>query len=165
MTTKQFPRMYTNELIPKILSNLDISTCSDEMLSSLSGDSRVIIQEQKAYISAHPPVDIFRFAAKGSQIRDGETTKIASNEVMIYLKNDVSARPAQVDDSVIYPDGTTALILTCAGKEYRFGQDQAVLTDRRRDNDDEVINTPQDSLLNIKRSGEAVSDDFLVECH
>lgn len=165
MTTNQFPRMYTNELIPKILSNLDVSTCSDEMLSSLRGDSRVIIREQEVYIRAHSPIVIFWLAAKRSQIRDGETVKIASSEVMIYLKNDISARLTQVGNSDIYPDGTTTQISIGRGKEHRAGLTQAALVGRRLDNSDEVINTLQDCLLMTTRSGEAVSDNFLVECH
>lgn len=164
MMTNELLQMYTNELTPEILSNLDISPFSAETLSTLKDESLVIIREQEAYIHAHPPAGIFRFAAEGSQTRGGGTVKIASSGVMINLKNGLSIQLAKVGDSVVYPDGTTTLILTGAGKEYRFGQAQAALVDSRLDNGDEIINTPQDSLLLIKRSGEAMPDGFLVEC-
>ncbi|WP_367299328.1 PAAR domain-containing protein [Hafnia alvei] len=163
MTTNKLPQMYTNELTPEILSNLDVSPFSDETLSTLSDDSMAIIQEQEAYIRAHPPIGIFRFAAEGSQTRGGGTVKIASSGVLINLKNGSSVQLAKVGDSVIYPDGTTTLISSGAGKEHRFGQVQAALVGSGLDNGDEIINTPQDSLLIIKRLGEAMPDDFLVE--
>lgn len=163
MTTNNTIQVYTNEFTPEIRSSLDISPFSAETLSTLSDESLAIIREQEAYIHVHPPVGIFRFAAEGSQTRDGGTVKIASSGVVINLKSGASVQLAQVGDRVVYPDGTAALIATGAGKEHRFGQVQAALVGSRLDNGDEIINTPQDSLLIIQRSGEAMPVDFLVE--
>ena len=164
MTTNNTIQVYTNEFTPEIHSSLDISPFNAETLSTLSDESLAIIREQDAYIHAHPPVGIFRFAAERSQTRDGGTVKIASSEVLINLKNGVPVQLAQVGDSVIYPDGASAVITTGAGKQHRFGEAEAALVGSRLDNGDEIINTPQDSLLIIQRSGEAMPVDFLVEC-
>ena len=164
MTTNNTIQVYTNEFTLEIRSSLDISPFSTETLSSLSDESLAIIREQEAYIHAHPPVGIFRFAAEGSQTRGGGTVKIDSSEVMINLKSGASVQLAQVGDRVVYPDGASAVIMTGAGKQHRFGEADAALVGSRLDNGDEIINTPQDSLLIIQRSGEAMPVDFLVEC-
>ena len=162
MTINNTIQVYTNEFTPETLSSLDISPFSAETPPTLSDESLAMIREQEAYILAHPPVGIFRFAAEGSQTRDGGVVKIASSEVMINLKNGASVQLAQVGDSVIYPDGASAVITTGAGKQHRFGEAEAALVGSRLDNGDEIINTPQDSLLIIERSGEAMPVDFLV---
>lgn len=75
----------------------------------------------------------------------------------ITIEDGREVRAALKGDYVVYPDGSTAQIVSGAGRE---NSDMA-LVGSLLSNGDEIINTPQNVALWVQRAGEQMADDFL----
>ncbi|SET10004.1 hypothetical protein SAMN05216197_106136 [Pseudomonas graminis] len=98
-------------------------------------------------------------AAEGSQTRDGGVIVRGALGVEFRLADGSKVAGASVGDCAVYPDGTMAQVVTGAGK----ANSQMALVGSRLSNGDEIINTPQGSLLLLQRKDVAWPDDFLSD--
>ena len=148
---------YTNELTPEILSSLDVSPFTEEQIAQSSEEIRAIMLQQRAYLETHRPCAIYRLATEGSQTRDGGVIERATSPLVITLDCGREVCVAQKGDCVVYPDGSSTQIVTCAGES----NSHLALVGSRLCNGDEIVNTLQGSVLIIRREGESMPDDFL----
>lgn len=153
---------HTNEASPELLRTLDQSPFTELQLASFGEEALAIIEQQQAYVRAHPPVAIYRVATEGSQTRNGGAIQQATAPLELTLDNGRQVRAAQKGDYAVYPDGNTAQIVTAAGE----GNSHVALVGSYLSNGDEIINTLQDGLLFIAREGVPTAVDFLpaIEC-
>ena len=153
---------HTNEASPELLRTLDQSPFTELQLSSFSEEALAIIEQQQVYVRAHPPLAIYRVATEGSQTRNGGVIQQATAPLELTLDNGRQVRAAQKGDCVVYPDSSTAQIVTAAGE----GNSHVALVGSYLSNGDEIINTPQDGILFIAREGVPTAADFLpaIEC-
>jgi hypothetical protein len=149
--------LYTNEATSEFLRRLNDPHFTEDQLAEFSDEAVAMIHEQQAYIDAHPALAIYRLATEGSQTRGGGVVQQASSSLEVTLNNGQKVRVAQKDDCVVYTDGSTAQIVTGAGK----GNGHVALVGSRLSNGDEIINTLQDCGLFIGRDGVPMAEDFL----
>lgn len=157
-------KQYNNELTSELLAQLNKPSHTPEQLAALPEDAQKIILKQQEYDSLHPVNAIYRFAVEGSLTRDGGIIQTGTTKMTIIDENGKERRIAQVQDVVVYPDGSTATIISGAGKESysREGQGYA-LVGSHLSNGDVIISTPQHRALLAIREGYQLPDDFLVE--
>ncbi|WP_433737274.1 hypothetical protein [Pseudomonas putida] len=148
---------YTNEITPQALSRLDVSPFTEAQLAEFGEQARAVIQQQREYVQAHPPLAIYRFATEGSQTRDGGVIQQATSLLAFTLDCGRKVRAAQKGDAVLYADGSTARIVTTAGQ----ANSHLALVGSRLSNGDEIINTLQGIGLFVARQGVPMAEDFL----
>lgn len=146
----------TNEVCAEYLNHLDDFCFEPDRLEGCVEEVATLLEQQQAYVKAHPPIAIYRIATEGSQTRDGGTIQQASSPLAFALDGR-ELRAAQKGDHVVYADGSTARIVTGAGES----NSDVALVGSRLSNGDEIINTPQGSALFIARKGEPNAEDFL----
>ena len=149
--------LYTNEVSAEFLIELDMPAFSEQQLSGFSEQALKIINERDAQNKAHPAIAIYRVAAEGSQTRNGGVIKKTTSQMAFKLADGSQVRAAHKGDCAVYADGTTARIVTCAGE----ANSHIALVGSTLSNGDEIINTPQGSVLLIAREGVQKADDFL----
>ncbi|KRP45887.1 hypothetical protein SAMN04490190_1671 [Pseudomonas libanensis] len=149
--------LYTNDVSLEFLSELNKSSFTEQKRSEFTKQVLDVIDEQNAYRKAHPPIAIYRVAAEGSQTRNGGVIKKTTSQMAFKLADGSQVRAAHKGDCVVYADGTTAQIVTCAGE----ANSHIALVGSTLSNGDEIINTPQGSVLLIAREGVQKADDFL----
>ncbi|MCL6704234.1 hypothetical protein [Pseudomonas sp. T1.Ur] len=147
---------FTNEATDDYLRHLDDLYLERQQFDGYGEEVEAFMEKQKAYVQAHPPIAIYRVATQGSQTRDGGTILEATSELEFILE-DGRLRVAQKGDQAVYPDGTTARIVTTAGA----ANSNIALVGSRLSNGDEIINTLQGRFLIIVREGVVMADDFL----
>jgi hypothetical protein len=148
---------YTNEISHEALRHLDDLYLEPRLLEGYGEDVAAFVSRQKAFVEAHPPVAIYRVATEGSQTRDGGTIQQVSSSLTFTLDNGWKVRAAQKGDEVVYADGSTARIITGAGKN----NSDIALVGSRLSNGDEIINTLQRRFMIIVREGVPMAEDFL----
>lgn len=148
---------YTNDASADFLSHLDKPRFTEQTLAAFNKQALEIVNQQQAYIDAHPSIAIYRIATQGSQTRDGGVIKQATSPMEFKLTDGSHVRAAQKGDYVVYPDGTQSQIVTTAGE----ANSNIALVGSRLGNGDQIINTPQDSALLIAREGVPMAQDFL----
>lgn len=151
------PLLYSNEVSPELLRNLDKSPFTEQQLAGFDEQALAIVNQQRAYAKAHPPIAIYRVATAGSQTRNGGVIQHATAPMEFTLDNGQQVRAAQKGDYVVYGDGRKAQIVTASGE----GNSHVALVGSHLSNGDEIINTPQSGLLFIARQGVAMAEDFL----
>lgn len=151
------PSPYTNETTPELLLQMDQAVINDKKIIEFDVESQSMIRQQQEYCLAHPVIGIYRLATEGSQTRDGGVIERTSSAVTFTLDDGQEVRGAHRGDQVIYPDGSSARIITGAGSEY---SDFAVVGSRL-DNGDEIINTLQWAAVLVMRKGVSMPEDFL----
>lgn len=151
--------LYNNDVTSEYLRDLDRPPFSEEALTTFSSAALAHVRESEASKQAHPCTGIFRVAAEGSQTRDGGVIVKGTLGVEFRLADSSEAAGARVGDCAIYPNGTMAQVVTGAGK----ANSQMALVGSRLSNGDEIINTPQGSLLLLQRKDVAWPDDFLPD--
>lgn len=151
------PLLYTNEVSPEFFRALEKSPFTEQQLAGFNGKALAILNQNQAYAKAHPPMAIYRVATEGSQTRNGGVIQQATAPMESTLDNGQRVRAAQKGDYVLYADGSTAQIKTASGE----GNSHIALVGSTLGNGDEIINTPQVSLLFIAREGVLLADDFL----
>ncbi|MBT2342046.1 MULTISPECIES: hypothetical protein [Pseudomonas] len=155
MTAPSLPR-YTNEASTEYLSHLDDIYFEQDRLEGRDEQGAALLKQQQAYAKAHPPIAIYRVATEGSQTRNGGTIQQASSR-LVFTLDGRQRRAAQKGDHVVYADGSTARIVTGAGK----GNTHIALVGSRLSSGDEIIDTPQRTLIIILREGVPRAVDFL----
>ena len=148
---------YTNEISQESLRHLDDLYLEPRQLEGYGEDVAAFVSRQKAFVEAHPPIAIYRVATEGSQTRDGGTIQQVSSSLTFTLDNGWKVRAAQKGDEVVYADGSTARIITGAGKN----NSNIALVGSRLSNGDEIINTLQKRFMIIVREGVPMAEDFL----
>ncbi|BBP56942.1 hypothetical protein [Pseudomonas sp. St316] len=148
---------YTNEVSCEYLRHLDDLYVVQQQLDGVDEKVITFINQQKAFVEAHPPIAIYRVATEGSQTRNGATIQQVSSSLTFTLDNGLKVRAAQKGDEVVYADGSTARIVTAAGA----ANSNIALVGSRLSNGDEIINTLQRRFLIIVRKGVPMADDFL----
>ncbi len=156
MTTSLAP-MYTNEATSDLLQSLDKPTFTSEQMAGFHEDAVAVIRKNEAYCLAHPPIGIYRLATEGSQTRNGGVVQKTQSTITCTLENGQQVRVAHKGDCVLYPDGSTAHIITGAG----HSNSHVALVGSRLCNGDEIINTPQPHGLFVARQGVPLAGDFL----
>ncbi|WP_095996123.1 PAAR domain-containing protein [Serratia oryzae] len=69
---------------------------------------------------------------------------------------------ARVGDEVIYPDGSTARIISGAGFAHMIEGLPVALVGSELDNGDEIISTPQGSQMHCYRETDQLPEGFMV---
>jgi hypothetical protein len=148
---------FTNEVSPEFLRSLNDSPFTEQQLAQFNEQALTIIRQRQAYVNAHPPVGIYRWATEGSQTRNGGVIQQATAPVEFTLDNGQQVRAAQKGFYVVYADGSTAQIVTASGQ----GNSHLALVGSRLSNGDEIINTLQGHSLFVAREGVPMAEDFL----
>jgi hypothetical protein len=150
-------QFFTNEACDEYLLTRDQQVFTDEQIAGFSAEVVAIIHKQQAYFSAHPPIAIYRYATQGSQTRDGGVIEHGSSGMTVKLESGQRVSVALVGDHAVYADGSKAQITTGGGK----ANSNVALVGSRLSNGDEIINTPQGSILTLRRQGVPKAADFL----
>jgi hypothetical protein len=148
---------YTNEVSPEFLRSLNDSPFMEQQLAQFDEQAQALVRQQQAYVIAHPPVAVYRWATEGSQTRNGGVVQQTTATLEFTLDNGQKVRVARKGDDVMYADGSTAQIMTGAGQDY----DYLALVGSYLTNGDQIINTPQGSALYVVREGVTMAEDFL----
>jgi hypothetical protein len=151
------PQLYTNEVSPEFLHTLDESPFTEQQLAGFDEQALARINQQQAYVKAHPPIAIYRVAAEGSQTRKGGVIQQGTSSITFTLDSGEDVRAAQKGDYVVYADGSQAQIVTASGE----GNSHIALVGSALSNGDEIINTPQSGYLFLMRDGVPMAEDFL----
>lgn len=151
--------LYTNDVTAEYLANVDRRVFTEAQLATFSAESLALVREQERWRLEHPPIGIYRVAAQGSESRLGGVIENATLDLEFKLSDNQLVRAAQVDDCVVYPDGTQSHIITGAGE----ANSHLALVGSRLSNGDEIINTPQSHLILVARAGVAWNEDFLPD--
>lgn len=154
-----FHAYFTNQTTEEFLQELNQPPFTEEGLSTLDPLTAEEILKNQTDLRSRPIIGIRRIATEGSQTRLGGRIIEGSAGLRITLDGGVRVSIAAKGYLVEYPDGTTARIVTGAGKGYS----DIALVGSRLDNGDEIINTPQASALLAIRAGTQRADDFLPE--
>jgi hypothetical protein len=149
--------LFTNDVTPELLNQLDSPPFTEQQLSTFDECALQVVKDQQTYCIAHPPIAIYRVAAEGSQTRNGGVIKHTASAFEFRLADGSQIRGAHKGDCVEYPDGTQALIVTGSGE----ANSNLALVSSYLSNGDQIINTPQDSLVFIERHGVPLGEDFL----
>ena len=157
-------KQYTNELTSELLAELNKPSHTPEQMSALPEEAQQIIVKHMEDDRLHPVNTIYRFAVEGSLTRDGGIIQTGTTEMIILDENCKERRIARTQDVVVYPDGSTAIIISGAGKEACDNEGQSyALVGSHLSNGDEIISTPQHSTLLAIREWYQLPDDFLVK--
>ncbi|MBV4554581.1 hypothetical protein HU742_025860 [Pseudomonas sp. SWRI102] len=149
---------YTNEISHESLLHLDdLYLEQPRQLEGYGEEVAAFMSRQKAFVEAHPPIAIYRVATEGSQTRNGGTIQQVSSSLTFTLDNGWKVRAAQKGDQVVYADGSTARIITGAGKN----NSDIALVGSRLSNGDKIVNTLQKRFMIIVREGVPMAEDFL----
>lgn len=154
-------RQYNNELTPEVLATMDQSPFTVEQLDRMDDETRALVEEQDEYIRQHPVTAIWRQAVVGSLTRKGGKVSSASSGGEVITSSGKFAEFALVGDEVIYPDGTTARIISGSGSSISNNERGYALVGSYLSNGDEIISTPQDIAVFCCRVGETMPDDFM----
>ena len=157
-------KQYNNDLTPEILASFDKPAFSDEYGAKMGQEWQELITKQQTELNQHPVIEIYRIAVEGSLTRDGGILKTATATTEIEISSGQKLRVAQTLDTVVYPDGTEAAIISGAGDAGHNGSGQSVaLVGSRLSNGDEIISTPQGTTILVLRLGIPAAKGFLVE--
>jgi len=127
-----------------------------------SSFTNALTSQQCAAVSSSVTEAIYRLATQGSRTRKGGVIRQASAPLTITLDDGQVVRVAQTGDYAEYPDGSRAHIISGAGAQGQL-QDQAIaLVGSALSNGDEIIDTPQNTVLISKQQGVPMADDFLT---
>lgn len=154
-------QQYTNELTPELASSLACPPFSVEKKAAMSDGARQTVEEQEAFMREHPVVAIYRIAVDGALTQGGGVVRAGWNGAEIELDGGQKVNIALVGDEVVYPDGTTARIVTGSGSKFKKGEQSIALVGSRLSNGDVIISTPQAGSMLNERKGLPVDADFL----
>ncbi|MCH9300409.1 hypothetical protein [Pantoea allii] len=159
-------RQHTNELTPALLAAMDQSPFTSEQLAEMSSEARALVAEQAAFCRQHPVNAIYRLAVAGSLTeRGGVADEFNAEPEQGYkhrLSNGLWASVLTEGCTVSYPDGSTAQIISSAGREYTWEDRGIALVGSELDNGDVIISTPQSSGMLVGRKDVPVAEDFLT---
>ncbi|MGX5100986.1 PAAR domain-containing protein [Enterobacter cloacae] len=136
-------QQYTNQLTPELAASLARPPFSAEKKAGMSEGARQTVEEQEAFLLEHPVVAIYRIAVDGAQTQRGGVVRAAWNGSEIALESGQKVNVALEGDEVVYPDGTTARIVTSSGSKFQKGGNSIALVGSRLSHGDVIISTPQ----------------------
>ncbi|HHZ8496422.1 TPA: PAAR domain-containing protein [Enterobacter mori] len=154
-------QQYTNELTPELAASMARPPFSAEKKAAMSEGAHQAVEEQEVFMREHPVVAIYRIAVDGALTRRGGVVRAVWNGAEIELDGGQKVNIALVGDEVVYPDGTTARIVTGSGSKFRKGEQSIALVGSRLSNGDVIISTPQARCMLNELKGLPVDDDFL----
>jgi hypothetical protein len=154
-------QQYTNELTPELAASMARPPFSAEKKAAMSEGAHQAVEEQEVFMREHPVVAIYRIAVDGALTRRGGVVRAVWNGAEIELDGGQKVNIALVGDEVVYPDGTTARIITGSGSKFRKGEQSIALVGSRLSNGDVIISTPQARCTLNELKGLPVDDDFL----
>jgi len=155
---------YTNELTSEFKASLDCPSFSPEQKFAMADNARQHIEAQEIFFREHPVIAIYRIATEGSLSRQGGVIKKGNSGQFIQLNNGHKAQSARTGDCVVYEDGSTAAIVSGAGKAMHDNHGHSIaLVGSRLSNGDEIMSSPQATALIVQREGVPLCDDFLKE--
>ncbi|ECE0486456.1 hypothetical protein KX75_19990 [Salmonella enterica subsp. enterica] len=155
-------KQFNNSVTPQMLADLDKSPFSDDDLAAMDVSARHLIEQNAERDRQHPITAIWRVAVEGSLTARGGVVKVTDNNRLMDFGNGETARIAVEGDSVSYPDGTSALIVSSAGSKATHKDKGLALVGSPLDNGDEIISTPQEHLVLLSRKGIDEAPDFLA---
>jgi hypothetical protein len=154
-------QQYTNELTLELATSLARPPFSAEKKATMSDSAIQTVEAQEAFMREHPVVAIYRIAVNGALTQRGGVVRAAGNGAEIELGGGLNVNIALVGDEVVYPDGTTARIVTGSGSKIRKGEQSIALVGSRLSNSDVIISTPQAGCMLNELKGLPMDDDFL----
>lgn len=154
---------YTNTLTPEFKASLERPYFSAEQKATMPDDGRFHVEEQETFLREHPVTAIYRIAVEGSLTQRGGVVRAVWNGSEIGLKDGRRVNIALEGDEVVYPDGSTASIITGSGKSIQKNGRGIALVGSRLSNGDQIVSTPQSSGTLVEREGVPMGDDFLTE--
>ncbi|EBZ0491405.1 hypothetical protein D6445_11580 [Salmonella enterica subsp. enterica serovar Infantis] len=155
-------KQFTNEATPAMLADFDKSPFTDDQLAAMDVNARHLIEQNAERDRQHPVTAIWRVAVEGSLTARGGVVKVTDNSWLMDFGNGETARIAVEGDSVNYPDGTSAVIVSSAGRKATHKDRGLALVGSLLDNGDEIISTPQEHLILLSRKGIDEAPDFLA---
>lgn len=157
-------KQYNNDLTPKILASFDKPVFSDEKVAEMGQEWQELITKQQTELKQHPVIDIYRIAVEGSLIRDGGILKTATSTSEVEISTGQKLRVAQTRDTVVYPDGTEATIISGAREAAHNNAGRSIaLVGSRLSNGNEITSTPQGTGILVLRRGIPAAKGFLVD--
>jgi uncharacterized Zn-binding protein involved in type VI secretion len=156
-------KQYNNDLTAEILASFNEPTFTPEQIAGMADSARAIIAEQEETNRRHPVNKIYRFATVGSLTRRGGVVRETNHEAKMQAENGEMMSIALKGDEVVYPDGTTARIVTSTGKSKTYNGCGIALVGSKLDNGDEIISTPQSGAMCADRAGLPSAKDFLAD--
>lgn len=154
-------QQYTNELTPELAASLARPPFSAEKKAGMSEGARQTVEEQEAFLLEHPVVAIYRIAVDGALTQRGGVVRAAWNGSEIALEDGHRVNVALDGDEVVYPDGTTARIVTGSGSKFQKSGQSIALVGSRLSNGDVIISTPQAGCSLNELKGLPMDADFL----
>lgn len=154
-------QQYTNELTTELAASLARPPFSAEKKARMPDGARQTVEEQEAFLREHPVVAIYRIAVDGSLTQRGGVVSAAWNGSEIALEDGHKVNVALEGDEVVYPDGTTARIVTGSGSKFQKGGKSIALVGSRLSNGDVIISTPQAGCTLNELKGLPMDADFL----
>lgn len=124
-------QQYTNELTPELAASMARPPFSAEKKAAMSEGAHQAVEEQEVFMREHPVVAIYRIAVDGALTRRGGVVRAVWNGAEIELDGGQKVNIALVGDEVVYPDGTTARIVTGSGSKFRKGEQSIALVGSR----------------------------------
>jgi uncharacterized Zn-binding protein involved in type VI secretion len=156
-------KQYTNELTAELLASFNEPTFTPAQIAGMDDRARAIIAEQEETNRQHPVNRIYRFATAGSLTRLGGVIRETYHESKMLDENGEMMSVALKGDEVVYPDETTARIVTSTGKSKIYNGCGIALIGSKLDNGDEIISTPQYGAMCVDREGLPSANDFLAD--
>lgn len=154
-------QQYTNELTPELAASLARPPFSAEKKAAMCDDARQIVEEREAFMREHPVVAIYRIAVDGALTQRGGVVRAEWNGAEIALDGGKKVNIALVGDEVVYPDSTTARIVTGSGSKFQKSGQSIALVGSRLSNGDVIISTPQAGSTLNELKGLPMNADFL----
>lgn len=160
-------QQYTNAMTAEEVETMAQSPFTAEQLAGMSDEARAVIEEQEEYLRQHPVTHVYRLAVAGCLTRRGgvgdEFNPNPEEGHKILLDNGQWASVLTEGCTVTYPDGTQARIVSTAGSQFTSCDGKGMaLVNSQLDNGDEIISTPQCSVVLAGRAGESMPADFLA---
>lgn len=152
---------YTNVLTPELATLLARPPFSTEKKAGMPEGARQTVEEQEAFLLEHPVVAIYRIAVDGTLTHRGGVVRAAWNGSEIAPEDGQKVSVALEGDEVVYPDGTTARIVTGSGAKFQKGGKSIALVGSRLSNGDVIISTPQAGCTLNELKGLPMDADFL----
>lgn len=128
-------------MVTIMTSPIFLNDLPKEQLKNLSKEEIEQLQRAEALYWANKPRKMYYCAVNGAKTKLGGLVRASYKDFKI--KNMSVAR---IGDEAIYPDGTTAKIITGAGSALVIDGKSAALIGSRLENGDEIIDSPNTSL-------------------
>lgn len=154
-------KMYNNDITPALVAFLKHPHTPEEW-AAMDDDSRAFWTLEAEKMAPRTLEGIWRLASEGALTREGGRIEQGNSDMVITLDTGKKVRLAQVGDTVVYPDGTRARIISGTGDAGTFGGASFALVGSLLDNGDEIICTPQNVVTLVRwDNSEPFPDNFL----